>query len=168
MKTRIISTDIWDSEEIFNLNIDTKVLYLFLLTNSYIGQSRIFKISDRLLSAYTGLNLPQLSLCKKQLEDKGLITFHKELWVKINTDIGYVESRFKGRLNEIARNRELTCIPDDVRKSLDVSITPEGLGLVKNIDKRKYNLPEEVVSKIKERNLKVLSRHDVLGIKKST
>ena len=134
MKTRIISTDIWDSEEIYMLNIDTKLLYLLLLTNSYIGQTRVFKITNRIISAYSGLNIEQIEYCKKQLIEKGFIETCDD-WYLIKSDIGYVESNYRGKKNEVARNREIDKLSDKVRNKFQLSISMAGLGNLSKYEK---------------------------------
>lgn len=111
MKTRIISTEIWDEDKVFILNIDTKLLYLILLTNPYIGQSRFYKISDRQLSTFSGLTVEQLQKCKKDLEDSKM-AFFKSNYVCI-TGYGFVECFYKGEKNEKAKIKERNNIPSD-------------------------------------------------------
>lgn len=112
MKTRVISTSIWDEDEVFTLNIDTKLLYLVLLTNPYVGQTRFYKISDRQLSTFTGLNIEQLQKCKKDLENSRM-AFFKDSWVCI-TGYGFVECFYKGKRNEVAKVKEIKLIPSEV------------------------------------------------------
>lgn len=112
MKTRIISTEIWDDDNVFRLNIDTKLLYLILLTNPYIGQSRFYKINDRQLSTFSGLNIEQIQKCKKDLEDANMV-FFKDNYVCI-TGYGFIECFYKGERNEKAKQKELNLIPKDI------------------------------------------------------
>lgn len=112
MKTRVISTEIWDEDKVFSLNIDTKLLYLVLLTNPYIGQTRYYKINDRQLSTFTGLNVEQIQKCKKDLAESEMAYF-KNGWVCIS-GFGFIECFYKGIKNEKAKIKELEKIPDDV------------------------------------------------------
>lgn len=131
MKTRVLPTQIWDSDDVYTLNIDTKLLYLILLTNPYIGQSRYYKISDRQLSTFSGLNTDQVSKCKKDLELANMV-FFKEGYVCI-TGTGYIESFYRGEKNAIARERELTSIPVGViqyfNSKLDTLSIPHEYGI---------------------------------------
>jgi len=113
MKTRVISTDIWDTDEVFTLNIDTKLLYLVLLTNPFIGQGRTYRISDRQLSAYSGFTVEQLQKCKKDLEDVKM-AFFKNGYVCL-TGYGFVECFYKGAMNEKAKIKEFIAIPTNIR-----------------------------------------------------
>lgn len=112
MKTRVISTDIWDSDGVYILNIDTKLLYLILLTNPYIGQNRFYKISDRQLSTFSGLNIDQVQKCKKDLESSNMV-FFKDNFVCI-TGLGFIDCFYKGEKNEKAKLKEISDIPEDI------------------------------------------------------
>lgn len=112
MRTRIISTSIWDEDSVFTLNIDTKLLYLILLTNPYIGQSRFYKINDRQLSTFSGLNIEQVKKCKADLEISKMAYF-KDSYVCI-TGYGFVECFYKGEKNEKAKLNELSQIPSNI------------------------------------------------------
>jgi len=126
MRTRIISTDIWDEDTVFTLNIDTKLLYFVILTNPYVGQSRFYKINDRQLSTYSGLNVEQIQKCKRDLEDCKMVYF-KNGYVCI-TGYGFVECFYKGAKNELAKQKEISKIPVDVlnhfKKKLDTLSIP--------------------------------------------
>jgi len=89
MKTAILKTNIWDDDDFYDLNIDTKLLYLLLLSSPERGMSDVYKVSDRILSARSGLNSKQIDICKKQLTEAGLVMFFNN-YVKL-TDISYVQ-----------------------------------------------------------------------------
>lgn len=112
MKTRVISTEIWDEDAVFSLNIDTKLLYLILLTNPYVGQTRFYKISDRQLSTFSGLNVEQIQKCKKDLSESGMAHF-KDGWVCV-TGYGFIECFYKGEKNEKAKEKEMEKIPHNI------------------------------------------------------
>lgn len=75
MRTALIKTDIWDNDAFYELNIDTKLIYLLLLSNPERQLTNIYKSNDRLLSARSGLNSAQIAICKRQLEDNNLVLF---------------------------------------------------------------------------------------------
>lgn len=112
MKTRVISTEIWDEDNVFSLNIDTKLVYLILLTNPYIGQSRFYKINDRQLSTFSGLNIEQIKKCKKDLEESKM-AFFKDGYVCL-TGYGFIECFYKGSKNQVAKMNEIDKIPKDI------------------------------------------------------
>lgn len=114
MKTAILKTNLWDDDEFYELNIDTKLLYLLLMSAPERGVSDIYSVSDRILSARSGLADKQLSLCKKQLEERGLVMFSGK-FVKL-AGSAYVLPK-KGRFTEQALEREYDEVPDDVLAS---------------------------------------------------
>jgi len=112
MKTAMIKTNLWDDDEFYELNIDTKIVYLLLLTSPERGVGRIYKMSDRILSARSGLNLDQVKICKKQLTSKKLVNFH-DGWIQLAEASSFVQP-VKGKLTAITLEREIADIPDTV------------------------------------------------------
>lgn len=120
MKTALLKTNLWDDDDFYELNIDTKLLYLLLLSSPERGVSNVYKINDRILSARSGLNIGQLSVCKKQLEERNLVVFYDK-YLKL-TDFAYVNPT-KGNFTKVSLERELKEIPVEVLKALDIDIT---------------------------------------------
>lgn len=112
MKTRVIRTSIWRELLDQPMNIDTKLLYMYLLTNEHIGQTDYLKIFESEISFYTGLDQKQIRFCLNQLQDVGLIRVF-ENWIMF-TDGGYVQSQYKGKKNEKAKEKELSEVPAHV------------------------------------------------------
>lgn len=123
MKTAMIKTSLWDDDSFYELNIDTKLVYMLTLTAPERGVGRIFKMSDRIISARSGLSTDQISICKKQLEDKGLVIFYKG-WINLTDQSSFVQP-IKGKLTPITLDRELQDIPSDIRCYFDQSFTGE-------------------------------------------
>jgi len=119
MKTAILKTNIWDDDDFYELNIDTKLLYLLLLSSPERGVSNVYKINDRILSARSGLNINQLQLCKKQLEEKNLVLFY-EKYLKL-TDFSYVKPQ-SGKFTKVSLERELKEVPTDVLKAFNIDL----------------------------------------------
>lgn len=112
MKTAMIKTNLWDDDEFYELNIDTKIVYLLLLTAPERGVGRIYKMSDRIISARSGLNVDQVNLCKKQLTKKKLVNFVSG-WVQLAENSSFVQP-VKGKLTAVTLERELKEIPEEV------------------------------------------------------
>lgn len=112
VKTALIKTDIWDDDTFYDLNIDTKLLYLLILTAPERGVGRIFKMSDRILVARSGLNSKQVEVCKKQLEEKGLVGFYNS-WISPTERSSFIQP-VKGKLTKIVLQRETDSIPKEV------------------------------------------------------
>jgi hypothetical protein len=119
MKTAIINTGFWEDDKIYSLNIDTRMLYLCLLTNPKRGNIAAFRCSDRLLVAYTGFNKEQVGLCKKQLEEAGLIKVVDDYIVVLGD--AYVRPS-RGKLSAALVEKETAELPEKVSK-----IAPEPL-----------------------------------------
>ena len=127
MKTALIKTSIWRDNEIYNLNLDTKLLYLFLTTSPDRNTTRFYRCPDRLISAHIGLTSQLLELCKKQLEAKGLVYF-VDGWVVIGDD-SYV-CPTKGKLTATIYKKDMLEVPSAVldfakSKELSTELSPE-------------------------------------------
>lgn len=122
MKTAILKTNLWDDDTFYELNIDTKLLYLLLMSAPERGVSDVYAVSDRILSARSGLNENQLRLCKSQLEEKQLVMFkQKYIWLR---GPAYVLPK-KGRFTDEALMREAEDLPVEIRQSFNSSLIVE-------------------------------------------
>ena len=110
MKTALIKTELWDDDTFYEMNIDTKLIYLLLLTSPERGVGRIFKMSDRLISARSGLNQQQITTCKKQLEQTGVV-FFKDNYILLAKESSFIQP-VKGRLTEKVLQKEVKDLPD--------------------------------------------------------
>jgi len=122
MKTAILKTNLWDDDDFFELNIDTKLLYLLLMSAPERGVSDIYKVSNRILSARSGLSSDQLEICKKQLAEKGLVSFDKSYIKLIGS--AYVLPK-KGRFTEQALTREYEEVPKETLDYFNSSLIVE-------------------------------------------
>lgn len=114
MKTRIIHTKIWTDSWFRGLNRSSRDLFIYLLTNSHIGLTDIYEISDDVICFECQLTPKELTLGKEDLYDK--VLFYNG-WVKIVNLEKY--QTFKGEKNEIAKKRERDVIPADVKDKLN-------------------------------------------------
>lgn len=112
MKTALIKTDIWDDDVFYSLNIDTKIVYMLVLTSPERGVGRTFRMSDRMISARSGLSIDQIAICKKQLTKTGTVRFY-DGWVNLTEKSSFIQP-VKGKLTEITLARELADVPDDI------------------------------------------------------
>ena len=120
IKTALLKTSLWDDDDFFELNLDTKLLFLLLLSAPERGVSNVYKTNDRILSARSGLNISQLNICKKQLEGKNLALFYNK-YVKL-TDFAYVKPT-AGNFTKVALSRELKEIPTNVLTEFNIELT---------------------------------------------
>jgi hypothetical protein len=127
MKTALIKTSFWDDDIIYELNIDTKLLYLFLNTAPERNTTRFYKLPDRLISAHVGISDNALKLCKSQLEEKELV-FFVDGWVVLG-DSSYVQPA-KGKQTRAIYRQDIQNIPAHIKqlaldRSLDFELSTE-------------------------------------------
>ena len=121
MKTRILWTKIWDDSWFDSVSNNSRILFLYLLTNQDIGLSGCYSITDKKMCFHTHLSEKELEIAKVELKDK--VKFCED-WVYIINAQGY--NHFTGKSNEVAVNRELELIPVNVKNTLfkDKPYTP--------------------------------------------
>lgn len=121
MKTRILWTKIWDDSWFDSLSKDSRILFLYLITNQDIGLSGCYSITDKKICFHTHLTVEELQKAKVELSPK--IKF-VDNWVYVVNSQGY--NHFTGKSNEVAVSRELELIPNNVKQTLfkDKPYTP--------------------------------------------
>lgn len=111
MKTRIIHTKVWEDQWFSDLDSNSKLLWLYLLSNNKINISGIYEISDRKILFDTSISENLLEKIKKDLSPKAI--FYKG-WVRICHVDRYNKYR-NSPLNEVAYKTEISYIPADVQ-----------------------------------------------------
>lgn len=121
MKTRIIWTKIWDDKWFDSLSQNSRILFIYLISNQDINLSGCYSITDKKIIYHTHLTEEELKQSKKELEPK--IKFCED-WVYVVNSQGY--NHFTGKSNEVAVSREIEQIPDNVKDTLfkDKPYTP--------------------------------------------
>lgn len=121
MKTRILWTKIWDDQWFDKLSSNSRILFLYLLTNQDIGLSGCYQIPDKKICYHTHLFPEELIACKKELDPK--VKFIED-WIYIVNSQGY--NSFTGKSNDIAISRELSLMPKNIKDTLfkDKPYTP--------------------------------------------
>lgn len=142
MKTAIINTDFWKDDSIFDLNTDTRLFYLAILTNPERNTSPAFKCSDRMMSTFTGYDKDLLPLLRKQLIEQGRIQYESGYYIIL--DQAYIKPT-KGKLSSTLLEKYLNELPSEVRVIVD-NFLMSGSGVVqeykdkdKDITKDKHN-----------------------------
>lgn len=131
MKTRIVKTNMWRDSLVYPMNIDTKLIYLYLLTNERAGLTDFQVIILPEISLYTGIDESLVELCIKQLQERGLLKYYRG-WVKMMNG-SYVSSNYKGGNVDNAKLEELNSVPSDIRDFLcndfnefeDIEVPPQ-------------------------------------------
>jgi len=73
-------------DDVFELNSDTRLVYLCLLTNPQRDLLPAFRVSDRMLSAYTGYSKDLIELCRRQLLESGRIYYQDGYYIFTKQD----------------------------------------------------------------------------------
>jgi len=113
MKTRIVWTKIWEDDWFDRLSREARLLFLYLLTNPQIGLTGCYEIRDKTIRYHTHLSTSEVTLAKKELKSKAI--FFKG-WVYLKNAVGY--NGFTGKSNAVAKSREMTLIPVNVKTAL--------------------------------------------------
>lgn len=116
MKTAIIKTGFWQDDEVFELNSDTRLLYLCLLTNPQRDLLPAFRVSDRMLSAYTGYSRDLIDICRRQLIESGRVLYQEGYYIFTKQD--YVKPS-AGRDTIKIYEREYDKLPDSVKTIIE-------------------------------------------------
>lgn len=123
MKTRIIQTRFWDDDVVCRVHKDTKLLWIFLLSNKELGMTNYVRLPDALLTYFTGLTANEVQKAKKELEENKKVYFYQD-WVfipKLESQNNYKNSP----RNESTYEKELSYVPTDIKayfSSIDTTI----------------------------------------------
>lgn len=113
MKTAIIKTDFWKDEDIYQLSLDERMLYLCILTNPDRDTTPAVKCSDRMMSAYTGFNIQQIQVAKQRLIERNKIVFVDGYYLIRNQD--FVDTK-RGKLSSEKYREDFDSLPVKVQK----------------------------------------------------
>ncbi len=118
MKTRIIHTKIHFEDDWFNtLPIGYRYLFIYLFTNTHIGQTGTYQLPKRVALLETGATDAEWSeACEIFAHDKRVV-FYKD-WVYIVNSRKY--ANYSGGKNEVAYKNEIESIPIEIRDTLSI------------------------------------------------
>ena len=114
MKTAIVKTTFWEEESFAEMNIDTKLVYFYLLTNPKREIINVMRINRKVMSAHSGLTVEQINVCLNQLVSQNYIVMF-ESYISLVKD--HVQAK-SGRFTQAAIYRELSTIPQVVKDAL--------------------------------------------------
>ena len=114
MKTAIVKTTFWEEESFAEMNIDTKLVYFYLLTNPKREIVNVMRINRKVMSAHSGLTVEQINVCLNQLVAQNYIVMF-ESYISLVKD--HVQAK-SGRFTQAAIYRELSTIPQVVKDAL--------------------------------------------------
>lgn len=145
MKTRLLHTDFWIDDQVGELNVTTKLLYMYLFTNPHIGTTPIYKISNKVISFETGLSTPQIDQGKTKLQEIGKIKFYKDYVYILNAD--RYNKYHLGKTTSIAYEKEMREIPKEVK---EVLLSSKSYTLSEKVDTLRNNKQEIINNKFED------------------
>lgn len=118
MRTRIIHTKIHFEDDWFNtLSIGYRYLFIYLFTNTHIGQTGAYFLSKRVALLETGASLEEWdNACKKFSENKKVI-FIKD-WIIVVNAVRY--SNYSGSKNKVAFETEFNNLPQEIKDTVSI------------------------------------------------
>ena len=124
MRTRIVHTKIWNDDWFYALSSDAQRLFLYCLTNQYIGLTGVYELSDRIICFDLKLSTENLEQLKNELTKKVIFIDGWVIVLKANSYNSYT-----GEKNQKAITRELLSLPQHIRRyCIDtLSTTPNTL-----------------------------------------
>lgn len=119
MKTRIVHTQIHFEDDWFNtLSIGYRYLFMYLFTNSHIGQTGAYKLSRRVAILETGATDEEWTNACREFEKANKVKFLEGDWIIILNAHKY--SNYSGGKNEIAYKKELELLPAIARDTVSI------------------------------------------------
>ena len=131
MKTRVFHTRFWDDDDFTSsLSMEHKLLFIYLITNSKINICGIYELPLRKIAYDTGIAEDVIKDGFRIFQENNKVRV-KNGWVRVvNVD---KFNNYKGQKNEVARDKETACIPDNVYEYL--------MGNDTSIDTSMYTVP---------------------------
>lgn len=108
MKTRIIQTRFWDDDFVSELDTETKLLFIFLLTNNTIGLTGIYELPLRLIAFQCGLTEKKVINAFLKLEPK---VIYDKGWIVIKNAFKY-NNYASNQKQKIAYMKEWKSLPE--------------------------------------------------------
>ena len=84
-KYRSIKTSFWDDEYILSLKADEKLLFLFLITNTYTTLCGIYKLSIGYAYRITGITEKRIKEILGKFNNDGKVVYHDSYVHIVNT-----------------------------------------------------------------------------------
>jgi hypothetical protein len=113
MKTRKIHSKIWQDDWFYSLSIESKYMFIYLMTNQYIGLTGIYELAPRVVMFETGLTPKQWEKSVEELSPKVMV--YKN-WIKVTNAELYDPIRGENNTLWKTRQKELEMIPQEVNE----------------------------------------------------
>jgi len=112
MNTSIIKKDFWKSDEYVVLHLDTKMVYLYLLSCPDKGYLNVFKLNKHLATLCTGVSSNSIEAGLEQLQKMGYIDLFNGYVGLLKGHVTAVGGRYGGE----NKDKELASLPVDIRE----------------------------------------------------
>jgi hypothetical protein len=118
MKTRILHTKIWEDTFVCELSAVEKLAFIYFLTNSHVGLTGIYELSDRVISFDLNIKNPEeLFYIKEKLQKNDKIYF-KDGFVAIKNAQKYNDYSKGNENQKKAFCREYDMLPSKIKEIL--------------------------------------------------
>lgn len=162
MKSRKVQTKLWRDNWFCSLNSNSKLLFLYLITNEFVGLSGYVELSDRQICFDTGLTQKELDTAKIDLSAK--VSFF-EGWIHIKNLLKHDPIRGENNTLWKTLQAEIDRVPKEIKDQLDAPLMGDaspkhgriGIGIGKGIRGGVGEIEKEVKN----------DRTDLRGIEKS-
>lgn len=115
MKARLVKTQFYCDSKIEKLSKDATWLFMYLLTNQYIGLTGAYEISDTRILFEAKLTRNELESAKSELSKAGLVAFLDGWVIVFHTE---KHNRYRdGSTTKSAYNNEFYSLPKKVKES---------------------------------------------------
>jgi len=111
VKQRRIWTKVWKDDWFYSLSQNARLLFLYLITNEFIGFTGCYELSDRQILFDT--KITNLDKVKQELNSK--VRFYNG-WVYVINSQGY--NGFVGESFQVALDKEEHTIPENIKNTL--------------------------------------------------
>lgn len=111
----------WNDEQFVKTNLETKVLFNYLINCESLGLSRFHRLTDRQIMFDTNLNFNQLETGKQELTNIKWC-FFKSDWIYHNHDCAYVSYEGRDRVRQ-SKEKEIESVPVEIIEYFNPLIT---------------------------------------------
>lgn len=158
MRTTLINTTFWKEDTIDELHLDSKLLYLYMITNPDKGLANIYHYKKKVISAYSGLSVEQIDVAAKQLVQLGYIDIFKGYFMLLK---GH-EMAKKGRFTDKTIEKEKQAIDPEVLAHFNLLNHDNSSGVApehKDKDNNKDKSINKEISIISKKYYQVISKY---------
>lgn len=155
MKTRIVHCRFWQDQFISSLDKNTKLLFIYLLTNDRVSLTGIYELPDKYIKIDLDLTEEELQESKKNIQNYKKILFH-DGWIMIINHDKY--NSYKGGKIDKAKEKEIANIPQSIYQYMKEKIrtidTSINTSIATSSDTLNNHKSKNIIHKSKNKNQK--------------